>query len=71
MANLLLDHGAGVNIQNTSGATALIYAATYGHTAIVQMLLEAGAYRGLKDTDGKTALDHAKHQEVADLLKTS
>ena len=39
---ILLDHGADVNArENYKGQTALMYAATYGKTPIVELLLES------------------------------
>ena len=36
---------------------------------IAKMLLDAGADKRLKDSSGKTALDHAKHQEMVEVLR--
>ncbi|MCI0398064.1 MAG: ankyrin repeat domain-containing protein [Chloroflexi bacterium] len=50
----------------------LRHAATAGHMAIVQYLLDKEADRALPDSDGKIALDFARekgHQAVVDLLQ--
>jgi ankyrin repeat protein len=52
--------------------TPLRQAATAGHLAIAQYLLDKGAGRTLPDADGKTALDYARengHQAVVTLLQ--
>jgi len=45
-----------VNIQNNSGNSALIIAASWGHTAIVDSLLAKGAEVNVQNKDGDTAL---------------
>ena len=64
----LLDAGAAVDTVNVMGATALIYAATFKHVNITKMLLEKGANMQIKDARGNTALDHAKLQEMPELV---
>ena len=49
-------------------ARALIYAARTGNTEIAQLLLQAGAEKGLRDEQGRTALVWAAcegHMEMA------
>lgn len=58
-AAALLDGGAGVNTASASGETALMMAAGYGYTDIVQLLLDRGADAYLKTTGGETALTFA------------
>jgi uncharacterized protein len=71
---LLLTHGANVNIvENSSHATALMAAAHKGWKDVVARLLAAGADRNLKTTSGNTAIMIAKaqgHDEVARLLSS-
>jgi ankyrin repeat protein len=43
-------------LQNDYGLTALTWAAFKGHTAIVKVLLDAGAQVNSHGSDGKTAL---------------
>ena len=48
-----------------------MWAAGYGKTQTVKLLLDRGADRGLKDDRGKTAAEiarDAKYSEVAELL---
>ncbi len=57
---LLLKKGARLDVQDDLGRTALIYAAMYSEKKSVKLLLAAGANRGLRDSDGKSAADHAR-----------
>jgi len=56
----LLDAGANVNATSRNGTTALMMAAGYGYTDVVELLLARGADRTLKNAKGETALDLAK-----------
>ena len=61
-----------INSKNNEGKTALIIAAEYGYTKIVEILLHNGADAALKSKEGKTALDYAKkwkHKEIIIILK--
>jgi hypothetical protein len=52
--------------------TALIAASDGGHSKIVALLLRSGAHLDLKDSDGKTAADHARehgHTEIIQMLE--
>jgi len=72
MVRMLLQRGAGVNLQNSVGFTALMGAAANGHTTIAQALLDAKADASLQTTNGKTALiaaAHQKHPATAQLLR--
>jgi hypothetical protein len=72
MVRMLLQRGAGVNLQSPTGYTALMGAAVFGHTTIVQVLLDAKADASLQDTDDLTALKWAeqrKHTATAQLLR--
>jgi ankyrin repeat protein len=54
------------------GNTALQFAAMSGHTEIVELLLENGADKSLKDNRGMTALQQAEmkgDREIIELLK--
>lgn len=46
-----------INAQDDAGKTALHYAALYGESYIVQLLIQAGAKLDLKDAAGRTAFD--------------
>ena len=47
---------ASVDLQDSFGVTALMFAALRGHTTITQALLDAKADASLQDTRGSTAL---------------
>lgn len=55
----LLDHGADPNARGESGNTALIMAAGYGYTGLVETLLARGADPRLETADGVSALSAA------------
>jgi ankyrin repeat protein len=56
IVQLLLDHGAQVNIQNDEGWTTLMHASIYCHAETCLMLLQHGARIDIQDNDGRTAL---------------
>lgn len=61
-----------VNMQDTFGNTALIYAASGGHTGIVRLLLAHGADPQIRNRIGSAALERASgnnHQAVVSLLR--
>lgn len=70
---LLLKKSKGeINSKNNEGKTAVIIAAEYGYSMIVEILLRNGADSEIKSNEGKTALDYAKkwkHKEIINLLK--
>lgn len=59
-----------VNAQDSQGMTALMFAALYGYTHIVQALLAAGAHVDIKNKAGKTAAELVddSRSELLDLL---
>ena len=70
----LLEGGArsDANVQERRrmvGETALMLAASQGNAECVKLLLEAGANPDTKDSNGKTALDYAKTDEIRKLLQ--
>lgn len=70
ITELLILHGANVNIQANDGYTPLISAAHHGDVGDVQkveLLLKYGADRYLSDFQGKTALKHAVENSCSDL----
>ena len=56
---LLLVRGARVDALSSGGSAALHNAAKWGHAPAVGALLAGGAAPGLRDRDGRTALDLA------------
>ena len=73
VVRMLLQRGASVNLQSSvHGGTALIGAAVYGRTTIVQALLDAKADASIQGFGGKTALIAAedfKHIATAQVLR--
>jgi ankyrin repeat protein len=56
---LLLEKGAELEAKDSSGWTALSYAARYGNEAVVKLLLEIGAELEAKSSSGQTPLLYA------------
>ena len=56
VVELLLQHGAEINKQNSKGLTTLMFAADYGHERVVELLLQHGAEINKRDSEGFTAL---------------
>lgn len=54
-----LAEGAGVNVSNKDGVTALMHASGHGHAGVVELLIAKGANVNAKAGDGTTALMHA------------
>jgi len=65
----LLDAGIEIDYQNTTGASALIYASSSGKHAVVNQLLQAGANPLLSTQDDFSALDLAANRECLRLMK--
>jgi len=70
MAKFLIAKGADVNHVDTNGMTALLYAASidFGSSAMIDMLLKAGARTDVKTKDGKTALELARQYRHTHLI---
>jgi ankyrin repeat protein len=66
---ILSDPRTNVNIQNSSGRTALIKAIIYGHTEIVKLLLANGACPNIQDVDGNTALIRVASNDYSSIAK--
>ncbi|KAJ7718964.1 ankyrin repeat-containing domain protein [Mycena maculata] len=69
MVQLLLDHGADVNILGQYGMSALMAASYQGHEVVVQLLLDNGA--NMNEASGETPLRSASqngHETLVQLL---
>ena len=56
LIELLIAHGAAVNLRNSEGRTALMYAARNGDAPAVNALLKSGASVNIADNYGETAV---------------
>ena len=56
---LFLKGGIDLETQDSSGATALMYAALNGHVEAASLLIEEGAHVNAQDNQGRRALDYA------------
>jgi ankyrin repeat protein len=66
---LLIMKGADVNAaEREKHYTALMLAAMEGHALVVRALLMAGAFKTKKDTDEKTALEHAREADKNEIV---
>lgn len=59
IVDLLIQHGAKINICDSDGETALMYASRSGHERVVEGLLRLSAEIEHQDNKGATALSHA------------
>jgi ankyrin repeat protein len=66
---IYLKYHANPNIQDDDGQTVLHYATNYGQTAIVKLLLEAGADFELRNLQGVTAKALALKRQRHDIIK--
>ena len=73
VTELLVKHGATVNVSDLLQCTPLHEAATKGKYEIVELLLKHGADPSKKNRDGHTPLDLVKegNQDIVDLLQKS
>lgn len=56
MLQLLLEHGAKLEVKSSGGETALLLAALYGRNAVVEELIKRGAAIEATNRDRETAL---------------
>ena len=70
MARFLISKGADVNHVDGNGMTPLLYAASidFGSSAMIDMLLKAGARTDMKTKDGKTAVELARQYKHTHLI---
>jgi ankyrin repeat protein len=64
-----LSKGADINQVDENGATALMIACKFGHTALVKFILSRGAEIDLADSKGMTAVKNAELSNKADLIE--
>jgi ankyrin repeat protein len=69
VCDLLVAHGADVNVRNNSGATPLGIGAAGGHTDVLTCLLDHGADVHLIDNFGFTPLQSAAERGRADVVR--
>ncbi len=62
-ARYLITHGATVNEPNQNGVTPLHLAALSGQIEMIELFAQSGGNFLVKDKDGKTPLDYAKHKQ--------
>ena len=72
VARLLIARGANVNAVDKNGMTPLMYAASidYGDSAMIDLLVKAGASREARTKDGLTAGELARKYEHVHVLKS-
>ncbi len=70
IARELLDHGANVNAVNADGVTPLMIAAARDNSAMIGLLLQAGADPRAKSTAGETARDIATKNDNLAAVRT-
>jgi ankyrin repeat protein len=71
VVKIFLKKNTRIDPTRTMKYTDLMVASMNGHTDIVRMLLERGANPGLKDSQGKTAIDYARNSDVRSLIEGS
>jgi ankyrin repeat protein len=69
VAYLVTVAGTTIAVQDADGDTALHDAARFGHTKVIEALLKVGLDKGIKNTDGQTALDLAKTNEKKEAVE--
>jgi uncharacterized protein len=69
VVQLLIQHGADLNVKQHGGWTPLHAAAMHGDETLVELFLKHGADRNLKSDDGQTAADLAASKGFTELVK--
>jgi len=68
---LLQEKGASIDEVQSTGSRPLHDAAYYGHTLIVELLLQHGAKTDIKNQFGRTVLDESATPEIRSLIQTA
>ncbi|XP_046552696.1 myotrophin-like [Haliotis rubra] len=68
VVELLVDNGAGIDVEDQYGITPLLSAIFEGHKDTVALLLKKGAKKNGTSPDGKTYLECAETDEIKSLL---
>lgn len=66
---LLIENGAGIDIQDKSGQTAFMLAAEKGHLLTCQFLISKEASLDIKDNNGRSSLEIAKKKACKEFFK--
>ena len=69
IAELLLAHGADINLQHGNGGTALMFAVLFGRHNIVRVLMPHGPDLSIRDIRGLTVTDIAVQQGNVEALE--
>ena len=65
----LIDSGADLEAKDQNGWTPLFWAARFGYTEVVKLLVSKGASKDLKDNNGDTPLSIAKEWDRSEVVK--
>jgi len=63
MTELLLEHGADINMEASTGDTPLMLAITFNAHDVIKFLLDHGADTTVVNKGGATALDYARYMK--------
>lgn len=66
--NILVSHGAGINVCDAEGQTPLHYAVSCGHIDCVKFLLDLGSDPHIKDSDGMDCFAAVSDDSVKSML---
>ena len=69
ITKLLIENGANINLQDSKGVTALMYASLKGHIGVVQLLIAKNPEVNLRDSQGLSALMYASEKGYTSIAK--
>jgi ankyrin repeat protein len=64
VVQILLENGADPYLIDDQGRNALILAAAFGSSEVVELLIQAGTNSSIRDNNGKVALEYAQSREA-------